>query len=108
MITSVSLVDWKIEPRRLSAERRVMALDRFLFFATPKPPTSTLFPYTTLFRSISNPHGFLKAARLPGANPKATRSEEHTSELQSRLQIVCRLLRETTNRWSIGRSSRGG
>src|SRR2546429_2460897 len=65
-----------------------------------RPPRSTLFPYTTLFRS---------AEGLPtiGGEPKAgqllfigrgARSEEHTSELQSRLHLVCRLLLEKKKR----------
>src|SRR5437016_7041979 len=62
-----------------------------------RPPRSTLFPYTTLFRSRRSPH------RLPGAPPAGrgsssvaspTRSEEHTSELQSLTNLVCRLLLE--------------
>src|SRR2546429_1947574 len=64
-----------------------------------RPPRSTLFPYTTLFRSSINLkflHGGLGAGV---ANARATpllgkRSEEHTSELQSRLHLVCRLLLE--------------
>src|SRR2546422_7004149 len=64
-----------------------------------RPPRSTLFPYTTLFRSrrvIVD-----KYVRIPpgieiGYNPG--RSEEHTSELQSRLHLVCRLLLEKKNR----------
>src|SRR2546429_845130 len=65
-----------------------------------RPPRSTLFPYTTLFRSIpAHPPGarapYLRGmhgwAELPAAQG---RSEEHTSELQSRLHLVCRLLLE--------------
>src|SRR5260370_25532362 len=74
-----------------------------------RPPRSTLFPYTTLFRSLylpqPNPETFResrqKAWPLPrrffaARKPKAPRkrSEEHTSELQSHLNIVCRLLLE--------------
>src|SRR5436305_10038958 len=61
-----------------------------------RPPTSTLFPYTTLFRSI----GCLVARRILEAELKTdpelrlSRSEEHTSELQSRPHLVCRLLLE--------------
>src|SRR5207249_10587638 len=100
-----------------------------LFFSlTPRPPRSTLFPYTTLFRSSSTrPAG---STDRPGANaskppftpstnessrcprstpskrsprpescactrwPSGSRSEEHTSELQSRFDLVCRLLLE--------------
>src|SRR2546429_3181769 len=79
-----------------------------------RPPRSTLFPYTTLFRSIQtvgraarNLHGraILYADRVTGSMQRAldemtrrrkiqARSEEHTSELQSRLHLVCRLLLE--------------
>src|SRR5947209_15477455 len=67
-----------------------------------RPPSSTLFPYTTLFRSIfANDTGTAKlrnADRVPGREPIAQghdrRSEEHTSELQSRQYLVCRLLLE--------------
>src|ERR1041385_9361796 len=64
----------------------------FFFLMIRRPPRSTLFPYTTLFRSPApRPH----RRRRPGrALPDAGRSEEHTSELQSRLQLVCRLLLE--------------
>src|SRR2546429_7139090 len=59
-----------------------------------RPPRSTLFPYTTLFRSLC---GTSKRAMLTTStkSPNAwSRSEEHTSELQSRLHLVCRLLLE--------------
>src|SRR5712675_1152583 len=60
-----------------------------------RPPRSTLFPYTTLFRSST---ARFRASRSPSASPSAartrSRSEEHTSELQSRLHLVCRLLLE--------------
>src|SRR2546429_2946172 len=64
-----------------------------------RPPRSTLFPYTTLFRS----HGWLRNGtdrsrlrdrRLGTRTRSRLRSEEHTSELQSRLHLVCRLLLE--------------
>src|SRR5690606_41649406 len=86
------------------------------FLALPPPPGLTLFPYTTLFRShlviaracrIELLIGFyesiitvLRGARARGARPgsargdAAARSEEHTSELQSRENLVCRLLLE--------------
>src|SRR5205809_6110206 len=80
----------------------------FFFLIIPPPPTSTLFPYTTLFRSslvqseVSRaPRQARHAARLGTAPAQSTpkkqpglRSEEHTSELQSRLHLVCRLLLE--------------
>src|SRR2546429_7034075 len=60
-----------------------------------RPPRSTLFPYTTLFRSrrVGPGHGGDPAARRRKARLHP-RSEEHTSELQSRLHLVCRLLLE--------------
>src|SRR5437868_11993596 len=64
----------------------------------PRPPRSTLFPYTTLFRSHfpeSFGDGFCDLfGRIQAATPWADRSEEHTSELQSRFDLVCRLLLE--------------
>src|SRR3989442_8517717 len=67
-----------------------------------RPPRSTLFPYTTLFRSTLHAHtldGVVadigNAARRPVPPPRpVARSEEHTSELQSRPHLVCRLLLE--------------
>src|SRR3712207_7410720 len=93
----------------------ILVLDYFFFFLMiRRPPRSTLFPYTTLFRS--SPHGGpwgrsmgsgrecvrgCRWHRLSGWSPwSATsldlhpRSEEHTSELQSRQYLVCRLLLE--------------
>src|SRR2546429_3464670 len=61
-----------------------------------RPPRSTLFPYTTLFRSRSG-RSWCPATRSRGrtaARCAGSRSEEHTSELQSRLHLVCRLLLE--------------
>src|SRR5439155_11675067 len=59
------------------------------------PPRSTLFPYTTLFRSDDDPAGLLGGAeQLQEVDEGHLRSEEHTSELQSRGHIVCRLLLE--------------
>src|SRR3712207_7275618 len=99
-----------------------------------RPPRSTLFPYTTLFRSYADPAatavGFLRAAQVLGARFERrratalilrndrirgvqtaegavgsdvvvlTRSEEHTSELQSRQYLVCRLLLEKKNTYN--------
>src|SRR2546422_3418756 len=68
-----------------------------------RPPRSTLFPYTTLFRSRASPRPTRAVAPLgpasnrPGCQSSSiwtSRSEEHTSELQSRLHLVCRLLLE--------------
>src|SRR2546429_6878243 len=68
-----------------------------------RPPRSTLFPYTTLFRSLAGqdscPVTFFpaKGCILPGKK----RSEEHTSELQSRLHLVCRLLLEKKKKTTL-------
>src|SRR5207249_11816663 len=104
------------------------AVSIFFFFVLRRPPISTLFPYTTLFRSlllldsagktigrnITNDRGLYRIALAPeirrmrvlrlGFRPRevrvpptavgGTRSEEHTSELQSRFDLVCRLLLE--------------
>src|SRR5436309_11230608 len=65
-----------------------------------RPPRSTLFPYTTLFRSrrrraASRPRESASAAGRPCSEmSRPSRSEEHTSELQSRENLVCRLLLE--------------
>src|SRR2546429_6843014 len=67
-----------------------------------RPPRSTLFPYTTLFRSPVSASFSIGLLRIFRATPMASlsstaaicRSEEHTSELQSRLHLVCRLLLE--------------
>src|SRR5207249_11265767 len=86
----------------------------FFFLMIPRPPRSTLFPYTTLFRSPRRCAGPRPSARppptpwppssrrtggAPASSPAAgtracPRSEEHTSELQSRFDLVCRLLLE--------------
>src|SRR5690349_23588999 len=98
----------------------------------PRPPRSTLFPYTTLFRSKGGELGGLDAGHAPGqraARPRCLeraddpggssaradpddrvglgdaerldRSEEHTSELQSRRDLVCRLLLEKKKKTSV-------
>src|SRR2546429_6436218 len=86
----------------------------FFFLMIRRPPRSTLFPYTTLFRSreherpgrfdpekaraagVPEGHlwGKLQKGETVGLPDGRTRSEEHTSELQSRLHLVCRLLLE--------------
>src|SRR2546430_3349552 len=67
----------------------------FFFLMIRRPPRSTLFPYTTLFRSIRWPACAppWPAMKRPPPWP-ASRSEEHTSELQSQSNLVCRLLLE--------------
>src|SRR5438309_9164145 len=85
----------------------------FFFLLIRRPPKSTLFPYTTLFRSADRhilepsdlyqrylPEKFKHRVRLEGPNQTVRevdgkpRSEEHTSELQSQFHLVCRLLLE--------------
>src|SRR5206468_8317234 len=65
---------------------------------TRRPPRSTLFPYTTLFRSCRGARARRRAgapaSRAARARGRRARSEEHTSELQSRSDLVCRLLLE--------------
>src|SRR6266581_1089021 len=64
-----------------------------------RPPRSTLFPYTTLFRSRAAARAPAPAgtSRSRARSPHRSRSEEHTSELQSPVQLVCRLLLEKKN-----------
>src|SRR2546429_6473707 len=91
-----------------------------------RPPRSTLFPYTTLFRSLPpSPCSHSRAppcGHKPGVAPRRSprssriassvtistrRSEEHTSELQSRLHLVCRLLLEKKNSIGLDPASAG-
>src|SRR5262249_60930220 len=91
------------------SRRRVLAIvvashplvecHQFFFLMIRRPPRSTLFPYTTLFRSIWRRRDF-RAADREGVRHRGdrcgqfARSEEHTSELQSLTNLVCRLLLE--------------
>src|SRR5690625_5322475 len=77
------------------------------FSLAPPPPTPTLFPYTTLFRSTRwspasrdgrSPAGRERDRAEQASGHLSGRSEEHTSELQSRGHLVCRLLLEKKNR----------
>src|SRR5207249_10485455 len=104
-------------PPLLTSFLRVRRDFYFFFLTVRPPPRSTLFPYTTLFRSTANfevrangnPTALFSAIRgeIGRFDPKLTilsvktaqalvdeRSEEHTSELQSRFDLVCRLLLE--------------
>src|SRR5260370_13853042 len=80
-----------------------------------RPPRSTLFPYTTLFRSVLNgsksePAGgailIFAMHRVAGGQMFVRRSEEHTSELQSHLNLVCRLLLEKKSNHALSRLHR--
>src|SRR3712207_9372616 len=87
---------------------RVIMFLYFFFLMIRRPPRSTLFPYTTLFRSVYIPVVHPKTSlsltmrtrtipyggHLMNIRTTTTRSEEHTSELQSRQYLVCRLLLE--------------
>src|SRR3712207_8766982 len=96
-----------------------MTSECVFFLMIRRPPRSTLFPYTTLFRSparcgsaprcrAGRGDGTAPALGLPRpdarrasprGSPRSARSEEHTSELQSRQYLVCRLLLEKKNRY---------
>src|SRR5687768_18600065 len=82
----------------IAVKRLVSVL--FFFLMIRRPPRSTLFPYTTLFRSRGSVFGERQYAeptqvrRTRSGGRDRLRSEEHTSELQSRLHLVCRLLLE--------------
>src|SRR6266496_4988885 len=69
-------------------------LSSFFFLVIRRPPRSTLFPYTTLFRSPRAGPPRRCPGRWPARRRGCRRSEEHTSELQSRRDLVCRLLLE--------------
>src|SRR5438132_4030924 len=81
-----------------------------------QPPRSTLFPYTTLFRSADHQDALRGAELLQGGRQRRDavgpvagqyRSEEHTSELQSHSDLVCRLLLEKKKKfWTTGRRTR--
>src|SRR5207302_3549280 len=116
-------------PRRLRTSMRAPPPDRpILSFTSRAPPRATLFPYTTLFRSSGHgihrrrtpaqPDGARQARadracgrgrRCGGAgpvvHPRAGRSEEHTSELQSRENLVCRLLLEKKKKKNVNRQA---
>src|SRR5256885_13057913 len=104
----------------------------FFFLMIRRPPRSTLFPYTTLFRSVKTSGATIAKGGLevedgclvysydvtiPGksgaqevyidaGNGKVLRSEEHTSELQSPCTLVCRLLLEKKKRWTAAMQQR--
>src|SRR5699024_12688160 len=78
----------------------ILLIALFLFlFLLPPPPISTLFPYTTLFRSHMGVHVPRDVCAHTAQQHQLSwvRSEEHTSELQSRFDLVCRLLLENNN-----------
>src|SRR2546430_17168787 len=68
--------------------------DIIFFLMIRRPPRSTLFPYTTLFRSLRPRPAAGRRCGQHGREGQELRSEEHTSELQSQSNVVCRLLLE--------------
>src|SRR6266704_6277463 len=74
------------------------------FLMIRRPPRSTLFPYTTLFRSRGRSSAHRAPHRRLPRSARRRRSEEHTSELQSRFDLVCRLLLEKKKRRPIRRA----
>src|SRR2546427_9521947 len=91
----------------ISLSSVLVSLLFFFFLMIRRPPRSTLFPYTTLFRSQSGGERAVERAVAPDGGGRAVsaaqgdgehldhhRSEEHTSELQSQSNLVCRLLLE--------------
>src|SRR2546426_9076835 len=80
----------------------------FFFLMIRRPPRSTLFPYTTLFRSVLADHEERRANLViaKDVHNRARRSEEHTSELQSPCNLVCRLLLEKKKNLGPGVLSR--
>src|SRR2546428_2913466 len=81
----------------------------FFFLMIRRPPRSTLFPYTTLFRSLSWGYPTGKpAVTIREGTSHAIRSEEHTSELQSRSDLVCRLLLEKKKKFPTSQAAPAG
>src|SRR2546430_3715048 len=79
----------------------------FFFLMIRRPPRSTLFPYTTLFRSCGRtalPKCAIPPRRRGRSRSADRRSEEHTSELQSQSNLVCRLLLEKKKNHKLSRS----
>src|SRR5476649_2941004 len=88
------------DPSSVHRQFRVLAAD-FFFLMIRRPPRSKLFPYTTLFRSLPAVRSAESGARarprdgtVRKSREAVGRSEEHTSELQSHSDLVCRLLLE--------------
>src|SRR5258707_5140217 len=86
---------------------RNLSFSFFFFLMIRRPPRSTLFPYTTLFRSPRSASSPATPGCSPGWPPTrgspsrpSARSEEHTSELQSRQYLVCRLLLEKKKKYA--------
>src|SRR5438445_8163074 len=93
----------------MTSARHYLVTSIIFFLMTRLPPRSTLFPYTTLFRSRlgvplwSNDRDFEETGVERFTTAQLLRSEEHTSELQSRQYLVCRLLLEKKKKTKIAR-----
>src|SRR6266571_4908488 len=89
-----------IDPNEVRRRNAITVDDMLFFLMIRRPPRSTLFPYTTLFRSL-RPQGSPRSPSLARSRGpslvRPKRSEEHTSELQSHVNLVCRLLLEKKN-----------
>src|ERR1019366_10650184 len=84
-----------LEQSLLERHEAVVCVCLVFFLMIRRPPRSTLFPYTTLFRSLYRcTNCWRHFTPLSGVKTKYSRSEEHTSELQSLTNLVCRLLLE--------------
>src|SRR5699024_12756171 len=109
LLPAVSLLSsFTYLPRPVYSSDPIFSL-LFFFSMIRQPPISTLFPYTTLFRSHRRhlcPLGFRAVSFCTGGRGLYRhRSEEHTSELQSRFDLVCRLLLEKKKRRPTTRSN---
>src|SRR5204863_9061047 len=115
MASDVRAQEWCI--CRLACEHVVVGTSSWsiVFFMLRRPPRSPLFPYTTLFRSLRSGacreplhiEQVFDRERHPGKRAGIfSRSEEHTSELQSRRDLVCRLLLEKKNHSTFTATSR--
>src|SRR6202040_4452411 len=80
----------------------------FFFLMIRRPPRSTLFPYTTLFRSGDDVGAAARGVLQPPREVVERRSEEHTSELQSPVHLVCRLLLEKKKNLAVGHYGHSG
>src|SRR5438093_5134846 len=92
MCSTIGFLDAKPDGR---SGEQMLYTRTFFFSMIRRPPTSTLFPYTTLFRSPPTaPSGLEATGTGSSCSGRERRSEEHTSELQSLTNLVCRLLLE--------------
>src|SRR5207302_8558394 len=106
---TTDFTDTLLHPYLVSLCDRLYILILFFFFLMlRRPPRSTLFPYTTLFRSEVRAAVTLLGELRAGSGDRISsfeRSEEHTSELQSRENLVCRLLLEKKKKKNYSRNA---